>query len=270
MTILNIAGYKFIAIDDRETLRNHLLTECNALGIHGTILLSPEGINVSLAGEPEKIAGFLVVLRADNRFTDMTFHESFSKAVPFKFMKVKLKNEIITLRRSDADPLPSRAPHLSPAEFKKWLDENRDMIVLDTRNDYEFRFGTFDGAVNLNIADFGEFPEAVETIAQDKPIVMFCTGGVRCEKAAIYMQNHGYENVYQLDGGILGYFREVGGAHWTGDCFVFDERIAVDSQLQPTKSVQCGCCQSPVTEEAQQSLAYVPEKSCPACFVASV
>lgn len=269
MTILNIAGYKFIAIDDRETLRNHLLTECNALSLHGTILLSPEGINVSLAGAPDKIAAFLTTLRADDRFTDMSFHQSYSETVPFKFMKVKLKKEIITMRKPDADPLPGRAPHISPADFKQWMDEKRDIIVLDTRNDYEYRFGTFDGAVNLHIADFGEFPEACKSITQDKPIVMFCTGGVRCEKAAIYMRDQGYQEVYQLDGGILGYFKQMGGAHWHGDCFVFDDRIALDPALQPTKSVQCGCCQGPVSEAEQQSTAYVPEKSCPACYSAN-
>ena len=169
----------------------------------------------------------------------MTFHESYSTYQPFKHMRVKIKKEIITLRQSNVDPIKEAAtPPFSPADFKQWMDEKRDMTVLDTRNDYEFHFGTFENAEHLQIKDFGEFPEAVEQISRDKPVVMFCTGGIRCEKAAIVMQNAGYQNVYQLQGGILGYFKEVGGDHYTGECFVFDQRVAVDSELRATGTQQ--------------------------------
>jgi UPF0176 protein len=233
MNTLNIAGYKFIPLQSLETLREQLLSICTEL--KGTILLSHEGINISLAGAPESIQAFQSQLRSDERFTDMRFHETYSTVQPFKRLKIKLKKEIITMRQPDANPLVTRAPSVSPHELKQWLDEKRDVTLLDTRNDYEIAAGTFTGAVNLKIDDFSDLPEAIETLERDKPIVMFCTGGIRCEKAALYMLNQGYDNVYQLDGGILGYFKQVGGEHYEGECFVFDERGCVDTQLLPSK-----------------------------------
>lgn len=265
MQILHIAGYKFISIRDKEALRKILLDLSTDLGLKGTILLSEEGINISLSGTSETISSFLVSLKADPRFSDMTFHETYTDTHPFQYLKVKLKNEIITLRKPEVDAVAKRAPSISPTVFKQWLDEKRDITLLDTRNDYEVRFGTFTNAVNLQLADFGELPAAIDTLNHDKPIVMFCTGGIRCEKAALYLLNNGYSAVYQLDGGILGYFANVGGEHYEGDCFVFDERISVDCTLQPTATVQCKNCQGPVTKLQQQSPAYIPGESCPAC-----
>ena len=225
MKIKNIAGYKFAPLDELDALRGEFLSMCQTLALKGTILLSPEGINIALSGKHENIAAFTTRLTTDARFNDMDFRVSFSDTQIFQRMKVKLKKEIITMRHPEIKPTETRAPAISPVELKKWLDEQRDITVLDTRNDYEINYGTFRNAVNLHLKDFSEFPEAAKQVDQHKPIVMFCTGGIRCEKAALYMQNLGYDNVYQLEGGILNYFEQAGGAHYQGECFVFDERI---------------------------------------------
>jgi UPF0176 protein len=247
MHILNIAGYKFVALSELPDLCEQLLIKCNDLAVKGTILLSPEGINISLAAMRENIEAFQQYLQADERFADMTFRESYSDFLPFNHMKVKIKKEIITMRRDDVQPqVAARAPSLLPEEFKQWLDEGRDITILDTRNDYEVRFGTFRNALNLQIDDFSEFPSAAARVAQDKPIVMFCTGGIRCEKAALHMMNNGHTNVYQLHGGILNYFSKVGGEHYDGECFVFDERVSLNASLQMTGTQQCTVCEGPM------------------------
>ena len=265
MQILNIAGYKFIPLIELENLRAQFLTYCAQGKLKGTILLSHEGINLNLAGTIAQVQAFKGMLEEDIRFADMTFRESYSITQPFKRLKVKLKKEIITLKQPDVEPAHARAPEIAPEILKQWLDEKRDITLLDTRNDYEVRFGTFTGAINLQTNNFCEFPKAIEAIERDKPIVMFCTGGIRCEKAAIYMLNQGYKNVYQLDGGILNYFAQVGGEHYDGECYVFDERISLDSRLQSTGTVQCIACQGPVTPVDQQMTTYISGVSCPAC-----
>ncbi len=233
MQILNIAGYKFITLDNLSELRISLLNQCDELMLKGTILLSPEGINITLAGKLADIIAFKAYLTAHASFSDMTFRESDSATQPFKRLKVKLKKEIITLRRPEICPETQRVPAISPQQFKQWLDQGRELTILDTRNDYEVELGTFVGATTLNIQDFCEFPQAVENLPADKPVVMFCTGGVRCEKAGVHLLNKGFSEVYQLNGGILNYFAMEGGAHYEGACFVFDERIALDPNLQP-------------------------------------
>jgi UPF0176 protein len=265
MKILNIAGYKFISLNGLSVLRTQLFEQCGSLHLKGTILLSKEGININLAGLKQNMSHFLSFLKNDSRFEDISFHESYSNTLPFKRLKIKIKKEIITLRKPEADPVFKRAPSLSPALFKQWLDEKRDVTLLDTRNDYEVRFGTFTHAVNLAIADFCEFPTSLDKIERDKPIVMFCTGGIRCEKAALYLIEQGCNQVYQLDGGILGYFAKVGGAHYEGECFVFDERVSVDATLNVNHTIQCKNCHGPVTKENQQLPGYIPGVSCPAC-----
>jgi UPF0176 protein len=265
MQTLNIAGYKFIALTELASLQEYFLAHCEALAIKGTLLLSQEGININLAGASADIQSFQAILRNDPRFMDMSFHESYSAEQPFQRLKIKLKNEIITLRQPQANPNGNRAPDISPAELKSWLDEKRDFTLLDTRNDYEVRFGTFKGALNLQLCDFGELPASVEQLDRHKPIVMFCTGGIRCEKAALYMLNQGFSSVYQLDGGILGYFKQVGGAHYDGECFVFDERIAVDCDLQHRGTIQCRACRGPVSKAQQALPSYVHDVSCQTC-----
>lgn len=230
---LNIAGYHFASIEHRDTLRADWLAQCTALGLKGSILLSAEGVNLSLAGEVEAVRQFQASLKALPGLEAMWFHESYSDFLPFKRMKVKLKKEIITLREAETTPTDeTRGAAITPQELKQWLDEGRDITLLDTRNDYEIEHGGFKNAYNPHIKHFTELKDAVGPLDKAKPVVMFCTGGIRCEKASLMMQHQGFEKVYQLDGGILGYFAKVGGAHYEGRCFVFDERVALDPALR--------------------------------------
>jgi UPF0176 protein len=270
MQIINIAGYKFIPLNQLSVLRERLLNHCTVLECKGTILLSVEGININLAGLPDCIAAIKDFLAQDERFADMTFRESFSRQQPFNFMKVKIKKEIITLGVESVKPTEQRAPSITPAELKNWLDAGRDVTLLDTRNGYEVRFGTFNNAVHCDLSDFGEFPLAVDKVPKDKPVVMFCTGGIRCEKAALHLLNAGFPEVMQLEGGILNYFAEVGGAHYEGECFVFDQRIAVNANLAETGTAQCLVCQGPVTSEEQKLPVFETRISCPGCATTTV
>ncbi len=232
MKISLIAGYKFIELHDLTAWRDYFLEVCHAHFLKGTILLSHEGINLNIAGFEQEINAFKKILDEQTLFANIAFHETFSSTLPFKRLKIKIKKEIITFRQTAVDVGHQRAPSLSPEQFKQWLDEKRDITILDTRNDYEVELGTFKGAVNLHLQDFTSFSVASAQLPHNKPIVMFCTGGIRCEKAALYLLNQGYPEVYQLDGGILGYFAKIGGEHYDGTCFVFDERVALDSALK--------------------------------------
>ena len=241
MSVINISCYKFVTLTDREALRADLTARCQALGLLGTILLAPEGINVFLAGSREAIDAIVTALRADPRFADLQPKESLSAEPPFKKMRVRLKKEIITMKHPLIRPEAGRAPAVAAATLKQWLDRGcddagRPVVMLDTRNDYEVAAGTFDNAVDYHIGIFSEFPPLLAQHRADcvgKTVVSFCTGGIRCEKAAIHMKAIGIEHVYQLEGGILKYFEEVGGAHYHGDCFVFDEREVLSADLQP-------------------------------------
>ncbi|HUA79090.1 MAG TPA: sulfurtransferase [Dyella sp.] len=242
MSILNISAYRFVSLDDLPMLRERVRERCHALALKGTILLAPEGINLFLAGPREAVDDFLDWLRADSRFTDLQAKESASDGVPFKRMRVRLKKEIITLRKPTIRPEGGRAPAVDPITLKRWLDqghddEGHDVVLLDTRNAYETDIGMFPHAVDYRIASFTELPDALaadQTRYAGKTVVSYCTGGIRCEKAVLHMQDIGMQRVYQLEGGILKYFEEVGGVHWQGDCFVFDERGAVDKALAPS------------------------------------
>ncbi|MDX1900468.1 MAG: rhodanese-like domain-containing protein [Gammaproteobacteria bacterium] len=231
--IRHIAGYRFVPLVDLMDLRATMQAQAKQLELKGTILLSTEGINIQLAGEPLAIETWLDWLNVDTRFSDMSFRMSETEQLPFVRLKVKIKKEIITMRQPSANPIMRQAPSISPELFHQWLEEKRDITVLDTRNDFEYQFGAFEGAENLHLKEFSEFPEAMLKVSRNRPIVMYCTGGVRCEKAALAMMDAGYSEVYQLEGGILNYFAQVGGAHYHGDCFVFDERIALNSDLKP-------------------------------------
>lgn len=271
--IVNISTYKFITLDDTPELRPRLLEKCLELELKGTILLAPEGINMFLAGSRESIDDFFAWFRADPRFADIVPKESFSEHQPFRRMLVRLKKEIITMKHPLIKPELGRAPAVKPADLKRWLDQGHDddgkpVVLMDTRNDYEVDVGTFTQVIDYRISKFSEFPDIVARHAEelnDKTVVTFCTGGIRCEKAAIYMQNVGFERVYQLEGGILKYFEEVGGDHYTGDCFVFDHRTALNPQLEETETAQCFACRSVVTPREQLSPLYVAGKSCPHC-----
>lgn len=236
--IINISAYKFIQLDKLPTLKAHFLAHGQRLNIKGTILLAAEGINLMLSAPRQVMDEFLAILRADARFADIIPKESVSAQPVFARFKVRIKKEIISMGDPTVTPQTKTAEHLNPKIFKQWLDEGRDITVLDTRNDYEVSAGTFDKAIDLNIENFRDFPQAcsqLEQLNKDKPVVMFCTGGVRCEKAALPVMQLGFKSVYQLDGGIIKYFELCGGAHYQGHCFVFDERELVDTQLQPVK-----------------------------------
>jgi UPF0176 protein len=238
-TILNISAYKFVPLPDAVDLRETLLARANALQLKGTILLAEEGINLFLAGPAESVRGFITQLHTDTRFTDITPKESWSDKHPFRKMLVKVKGEIIRMNHPTIRPSAGRAPAVAPLTVKRWLDqghddEGRPVVTLDTRNDVEVDCGTFEGAIDWRISKFTEFPQALldhKGELQGKTVVSFCTGGIRCEKAAILMQETGLEHVYQLEGGILKYFEEAGGAHYKGGCFVFDERESLGADL---------------------------------------
>jgi len=274
MQIVNISAYKFVTLDDIPALRPDMRARCEALGLKGTILLAPEGINMFLAGSRAAIDGFMGWLHADPRFADIAPKESLSESQPFKRMLVREKKEIITMKMPLIRPEAGRAPAVRPVDLKRWLDQGHDdagrpVVMLDTRNDFEVAVGTFTHAVDYDIAKFSDFPPAIaahKAAFEGKTVVSFCTGGIRCEKAAIHMQEAGIEHVYQLEGGILKYFEEVGGSHYRGDCFVFDYRTALNPSLEPAGPKQCFACRAVVTPEEQQSPHYVVGKSCPHCI----
>jgi len=237
--VLNVSAYLFVPLDDRETLRPLLRERANDLGLKGTILLAEEGINLVLAGDPASVRSFLAELRTDERFASLTTKESWSTDQPFQRMLVKLKHEIIRMDHPTIRPAASRAPAVDAPTLRRWLDQGHDdagrpVVMLDTRNAFEVEYGTFANAIDWGITKFSQFPDAATEHAaqlEGKTVVSFCTGGIRCEKAAIYLQEAGHPNVMQLDGGILTYFEEVGDAHFEGDCFVFDEREALTPEL---------------------------------------
>ena len=237
--ILNISAYKFIPLPDAHALRETLLERALAHALKGTILLAEEGINLFLAGPSDAIRGFVTALQTDERFADINPKESWSAEQPFKKMLVKVKGEIIRMNHPTIRPANGRAPAVPPETVKRWLDagvddEGRPVVTLDTRNAFEVAQGTFEGAIDWRIDKFTEFPQAFLDHRADlvgKTVVSFCTGGIRCEKAAILMQAAGLDHVYQLEGGILKYFEETDGSHYQGGCFVFDERRALDTHL---------------------------------------
>tara|TARA_Y100000746_G_scaffold228382_1_gene236354 strand:+ start:99 stop:947 length:849 start_codon:yes stop_codon:yes gene_type:complete len=266
--IVNIAGYRFVDLPDRDELREPFKSVCDDFGLLGTILLSHEGINFFLSGSQSSIDLFIEYLEKDLRFINIPLKISYSERMSFRRMNVRLKKEIISLGLDSIRPSESTGESISPSTFKSWLDEGREIVVLDTRNDYEVRLGTFEGAVGLNLSTFRAFPDAIakSEIDKNQTVVMFCTGGIRCEKASSVMMQQGWSDVRQLEGGILGYFEEVGGEHWNGDCFVFDRRVALDPALEETTTQMCWACREPLTEEEMQSEQYEIARSCPYCI----
>ncbi len=239
--ILNISSYKFVQLTDLPELRERLHDQTIRLGLKGTILIAEEGINLFLAGSAQAIQAFVSWLKSDSRFADLNPKESWSDRQPFRKMLVKIKREIIRMDHPTIRPATGRAPSVSPETLNRWLDqghddEGRPVVVLDTRNAFEVDCGTFQNAIDYRITKFTEFPEAIKADRErlaDKTVVSFCTGGIRCEKAAIYMREIGLSHTYQLEGGILKYFEETDAHHYRGACFVFDERIALTSDLSP-------------------------------------
>ena len=266
---LNIAGYKFVVLPDRDALRQPFKQRCDELGLKGTILLSYEGINIFVAGPEEEINSFRSYLADDERFADIVFKQSYSEHQPFNRMNVRLKTEIISVGLPNFDRVETNDGRILPHELHEKLLNDDDVVLLDTRNTYETRLGTFHNAIELDINTFRAFPKAVSELDEsykDKEIVMFCTGGVRCEKASVIMKDAGFTNIKQLEGGILGYFEQVGGDYWDGECFVFDKRVALLPDLTETGTTICFACRAPLTPKEQLHPAYVPGESCSYCI----
>ena len=267
--IINISAYKFVDLDRLQERKASLLPFCRQLGLRGTILLSTEGINLFVAGDRRQIDQFMAHIHSFPEFADLKAKESPSDYQPFSRMLVRIKKEIISMGVESIRPRVKTSPKLQAKQLKAWLDEGRPVTLYDVRNDYEYEVGTFKNAIPAGIDSFRDFPEATSRLPDEtkqQPLVMFCTGGIRCEKAGPLMEEQGFEEIYQLDGGILKYFEECGGAHWDGDCFVFDKRVAVSPDLEESDFEQCYGCQAVLSVEDQQSPHYQPPHACPYCY----
>ena len=263
------ALYRFVDLPDYQQWREPLLSCCLEAEVKGTLLLAPEGINGTIAGPRSGIDRVLDFLRADQRFAGLEVKESQELRQPFYRMKVKLKKEIVTIGIDSVDPNRRVGTYVSAGEWNALLDDP-EVLVIDTRNDYEVAIGSFAGAVNPNISTFRDFPNYVQQQlepARHKKVAMFCTGGIRCEKASSYMLEQGFDQVYHLQGGILKYLEQVpaGESKWQGECFVFDNRVAVNHRLEKGSYELCHGCRYPITEQDKQSAAYEEGVSCPHC-----
>lgn len=261
--------YKFVTLEDFRTLREPLLQVCLGADTRGTLLLAPEGINGTLAGTRQAIDEVLAYLRRDPRFADIAPTESRDARQPFQRMKVKLKREIVTMGVPGVDPGRRVGTYVVPRDWNALLDDP-EVLLIDTRNDYECGIGTFRGALDPHTTNFREFPEFVRNHVdpgRHRKVAMFCTGGIRCEKASAYMLEQGFEEVYHLQGGILRYLEEVPEAEsrWRGECFVFDDRVAVNHRLERGRYDQCYGCRRPITAHDKRSPDYEKGVCCPYC-----
>tara|TARA_B100000035_G_scaffold37592_1_gene28382 strand:- start:132 stop:968 length:837 start_codon:yes stop_codon:yes gene_type:complete len=273
LDVLNIAGYKFEPLDNVEVLVPEFQSVCDDLELKGSVYLSPNGINFSIAGSKEAVEQYLHFMEKDKRFLDIPLKKTYSETQPFRRMKVRPKKEIISLGRDDINPRELTGNYVTPKELYTMYENNDDVIVLDTRNEYETRVGLFENAVDLQLDTFRDFPEAIEQLPKeykDKQIVMYCTGGIRCEKASAVMLKAGFTDVKQLKGGVLDYFKETGGKYWNGDCFVFDERVALDTDLKETEYVYCYICREPLSAEEKASPDFKINEYCPYCIKKTV
>ena len=264
------ALYKFVRLENCAELRDAIQAQCDALGITGTLLLAEEGINGTIAGTRENIDVILAYLRSDARLADMPYKESYATGDPFYRMKVKVKKEIVTMGVPDIDPTELVGKYVKPEDWNALISAP-DVLLVDTRNDYEVDVGTFQGAVNPHITTFREFPEYVKKHfdPEKQPrVAMFCTGGIRCEKASAYMLQQGFGEVYHLQGGILKYLENVPAEEslWDGECFVFDQRVAVGQGLAPGHYELCYGCSRPITVEEKATPKYQAGVSCPNCY----
>tara|TARA_B110000003_G_scaffold56528_2_gene56613 strand:+ start:2058 stop:2888 length:831 start_codon:yes stop_codon:yes gene_type:complete len=269
MKIANITGYKFIPIKDELVLQETILQRSTNLNLKGTVLISRKGINFSVSGTKNNIDKFLLFIRSDSRFADVDVKITYNAYQPFRKMLVRIKKEIISMGIEEIDPFQFTGQKISPKELNKKLNNNEDIVLLDTRNEYEVRLGTFKNAIDLNLDSFRDFPKEIEKLRKKlngKEVVMFCTGGIRCEKASALMLKNGFENIQQIDGGVINYFKETGGRHWNGDCFVFDDRVALDKDLLETDYVLCFRCREPLNKEEIGSEKYKIDEYCPYCF----
>ena len=264
------ALYKFVHIEDCETLQSSLRTICEEHGIIGTLLIATEGINGTVAGTKEGVGLLLTFFREDHRFADMEVKLSHAKERPFYRLKVKVKNEIVTMGVAGVSPNKVVGEYVASDSWNQLISDP-DVVIIDTRNDYESVVGSFEGALHPNTRNFREFPSWLaeqKDISKEKKIAMFCTGGIRCEKATSYMREQGYEHVYHLKGGILRYLEEIpqGESLWNGSCFVFDQRVGIDHELKESSLSLCYACGFPVSEEEKECKEYEAGVSCPNCF----
>jgi UPF0176 protein len=269
MTILTAAFYKFVQLDDFQSRKAPLLAFCEQHNVRGTILLAEEGVNGTIAGLPDDVHAVLGYLRSDARLADLTHKESFASRFPFYRMKVRLKKEIVTLGVPGVSPTKTVGKYLKPDEWNKLL-EDPNVVLIDTRNDYEVRIGTFKGAIDPRTKSFSELPKWIreQSVLKDKPkVAMFCTGGIRCEKSTAFMRTEGFDEVYHLEGGILKYLETVPEeqSRWDGQCFVFDERVSVGHGLKPGDYELCRSCREPVGDIERASSLFERGVSCPRC-----
>ena len=269
MNIANITGYKFTPIDDELLLRETILKYSTDLNLKGTVLISSKGLNFSVSGTKKNIDNFIVFIHSDKRFSDVDIKITYNKYQPFRKMLVRIKKEIISMGVEEINPFQFTGQKISPKELNNKLDNNEEIVLLDTRNEYEVRLGTFKNALDLDLDSFRDFPEKIEKLREElngKEVVMFCTGGIRCEKASALMLENGFENIKQIEGGVINYFKETGGKHWNGDCFVFDDRVALNKDLVETDYVLCFRCREPLNKEELGSEKYKIDEYCPYCF----
>lgn len=264
------ALYKFVTLDDYESIREPLRAVMEENAVRGTLLLAKEGINGTVAASREGIDALLAWLKSDERLTDIVYKESFDDSNPFYRTKVKLKKEIVTMGVEGIDPNQVVGTYVKPKDWNALISDP-DVILVDTRNDYEVQVGTFEGAINPETDTFREFPQYVKDNLdpeKNKKVAMFCTGGIRCEKSTAYLKEQGFEEVYHLEGGILKYLEEVPQEEtmWQGECFVFDNRITVDHSLEKGQYDQCHACRLPLTEQDKESDKYQKGVSCPHCY----
>ena len=264
------ALYKFTRLDDFEEIQGPLKIFLESLNIRGTLLLAKEGVNGTISGDNDSIMKSLDYLQKDERLVGLEYKFSYSEKPPFKRLKVKLKKEIVTLGVSDIDPIFSSGTYVKPADWNELINDP-DVVLIDTRNNYEFEIGSFKGSINPNTETFREFPAYTKNNLEkyrDKKIAMFCTGGIRCEKSTAYLKSKGFENVFHLQGGILKYLEEIkeDDSLWEGECFVFDDRVAVKHNLELGKYDQCHACRFPITDEDKEHPHYEKGASCPRCY----
>lgn len=268
--IVVAALYKFVKLPDYQEFAPHLKTHCDEHGLKGTLLLAEEGINGTVSGDRAGIDSLLAFLAADGRFDNLSHKESLYDEQPFYRMKVKLKKEIVTMGVNGIDPQKIVGTYVKPQDWNALISDP-DVVVIDTRNSYEYDIGTFERAIDPKTETFREFPAYVAEHldpAKHKKVAMFCTGGIRCEKSTAYMKEQGFEEVYHLEGGILKYLEEVPEEEslWRGECFVFDNRVAVNHRLEKGIYDQCHGCRHPITEEDKLSAQYMAGVSCPRCY----
>ena len=271
MKFLVAALYKFVPLPDFESLKPGILDTCVENDVRGSILLASEGINGTISGPPDGVHAVLAYLRADERLSDLVHKESFASKRPFIRAKVNLKREIVTMGVTGVDPTTRVGTYVKPSDWNA-LIADPDVILVDTRNDYEYGIGTFEGAIDPQTTNFREFPDWVrenDALLKGKPkVAMFCTGGIRCEKATSFLLDEGFEDVYHLEGGILKYLEEIpeSDSMWSGDCFVFDQRVSVRHGLVEGDYDMCHGCRNPIDDDDKATEQYVYGVSCPRCY----